>query len=416
MWKEYDPEYEQIVIGAMLLNNECIDSLEMREEDFLTPKAREAYRAIRVLWDQGKPADIITIGEEADKEIIGPSWICHSTSLIPTDRNAHVYANIVKENARYHRLDKLKHHIPEWIRDCTTDEVMEKIELYMLDLQKNEIGKVVAAGKLLPEFMARVEKAYKNKGILNGISTGYKELDDVIGGLRGGEEIIIAARPKIGKTSFCLNLAINILSLGVKVGFFSCEMSKESLIERIMGNLTSINTQAFRKGELTVGDFKRIMDHAGAFNEDILFIDDTPNIPIHKLKARARQMYRLGCRVLFIDYLTLISHPDRKMPRFERVGEISKWLKQLARELNIPVIVISQLNRLAEGKKPTLDCIRQSGEVEEDCDVVLFLHRERDSQDVSVIVGANRNGPIGEVSLSFDSGCAKYSPRVYLKA
>jgi len=254
----------------------------------------------------------------------------------------------------------------------------------------------------LPEAVEQIEKAYRTSGELQKVTSGYTQIEKLTNGFQPGDLIILGARPSIGKTSLALNMATRIsVKYSVPVGFFSCEMSRQQLVNRIIAAEGKINLAGIRSGVIRESDFSRITGVCAKLYLSQLIIDDTPDISLAQLKSKSRQMKRMGCQIIFVDYLTLIRYGKAQVPRHERVGEISKSLKSLARELEIPIMALSQVGRSAEGRMPTLSDLRQSGEIEEDADLIMLLHRERDQQETRICVAKNRNGATDTVSLAF---------------
>ena len=253
---------------------------------------------------------------------------------------------------------------------------------------------------VLPEVVSRLEEDFKYGGKLRGVSSGYTDIDVLTNGFQGGDLIVIGARPSIGKTALALSMATKVaLQKNVMVGFFSCEMASVQLVNRLISGESRVNLRYSKKSK--EGYFDKIVNAADKLYSAAILIDDTANIGLTKLKNKARKMKRLGIKLIFVDYLTLIQHGNQRLQSYEKIGEISKSLKQLARELNISIVVMSQVNRNAEGRMPTLAHLRLSGAIEEDADIIMFLHRKRDGYETELNIAKNRNGPTDTIKLIF---------------
>ena len=287
-------------------------------------------------------------------------------------------------------------------------EIKESLEAALTKLSTRRTKQIAHIRDLLGKVLDKVEDRYNNKGKLPGIPTGFSQLDFLTGGLQDGDFIILGARPSIGKTAFALCMARAAAGAGYPVGFFSLEQSQSP--DRLLAAETSVNIVNMRTGYLLPDDFHRLVDGCNKLsNMDIYF--DHYSYKLIDILSQARRMVRMGCKVLFIDYLTLIQYGESGMRTFERVGEISHSLKRVARELNVPLVCLSQLNREAEGKRPNLAELRMSGEIEQDADMVIFLHRSRKAETMETVVdiAKQRNGPIEDFQVMFEPGFVKFT-------
>ncbi|MFW5811859.1 MAG: replicative DNA helicase, partial [Alkalispirochaetaceae bacterium] len=277
----------------------------------------------------------------------------------------------------------------------------------------HQTASFVQAKEIVEQTVEAIEKLYHTKDDYTGIPSGFPALDNMLSGFQNSEFIIIGARPSVGKTALALSMAANIaIHQKIPCGFFTLEMSDMAVMQRLLASEARIGSQSLRTGMLKPSDFKNLIDAAGLIYEAPLWIADTPSMRLLDLRAQARRMRsQYGVRIIFIDYLTLVSSENGELPRHEQIAEISRSLKALARELEIPVVALSQVNRDTEGKRPNLANIRESGSIEQDADVVLFLHRDRGIDregdvmpnvvETELIVAKQRNGPVGTVRIAF---------------
>jgi len=396
-----DPQSERAILGAVLDDPSCFESIELADEDFQDADCRLAWTKVRAIIDSGKRPDLPLLGAEM------PERAKFLGELNPiTAANASYYAERIRECSTRRGIIAIMRKAKELI-DGPVDATLEAIETGLVELQGQDRRDMRTLRDLLDPAMELIEERYKLQGRPPGIETGFHRLDAPLGGLRNGNLIVIGARPSIGKTALALSMTLNMAAKGVRVGCFSLEMAAEQLVIRALASTGRINSQSLASGRMTPADFAKILDAGSILQRATVLIDDTPNIQLSMLKNRARRMKRYGVDVVVVDYLTLIRHGDARTPRWERVGEVSKNLKQLARELNIPVVALSQVGRDAEERMPTLADLRQSGEVEEDSDVVLLLHRDRKaaegSQDYTtqVDIAKNRHGATQTIELVF---------------
>lgn len=396
-----DPQSERMILGAVLDDPSCFESIELVDEDFQDADCRTAWTKIRQIIDAGKRPDLTMLGAEmADR----PKFLSELQPI--TAANASYYAERIRECSKRRGIVAILRKAKELI-DGPADAVLETIEAGLVELQGQDRRDLRMLRDLLDPAMELIEERYKLQGRPPGIETGFHRLDAPLGGMRKGNLVIIGARPSIGKTALALSMALNMAAKEVRVGFFSLEMSAEQLVIRALANTGRINSQSLASGRMTPADFAKILDAGSVLQSATVVIDDTPNIALTLLKNRARRMKRFGVEIIFVDYLTLIRHGDARTPRWERVGDVSKNLKQLARELDIPIVALSQVGREAEDRMPTLSDLRQSGEVEEDADVVLLMHRDRAAAEgeqdytTQIDIAKNRHGATQMLELVF---------------
>lgn len=412
---------EQATLGALLLDWEAVGTVirYLRPDRFYSLQNQKVYSAILSLFNKGQTGDILTIIEElrtiGDLDSAGgPSYISSLTDTVPTSANVEYYAKIVLDQAVRRDLLKLSANMVMQSHDETINSraVLEEAQKEIFNLTDSSSSHII---KTTPELINRaidmIDNLYKNKTAITGVETGFSELDRMTSGFQGSELIILGARPSIGKTAMALSMAQNIaINKKIPTAFFSLEMSDMQLIQRLLVQEARIRSEYLRTGRLTVDDFQKLQDAAGRIYEAPLYIVDTPNMKLLDLRALARRIKaQHDVKIIFIDYITLITSENTNIPRHEQIAEISRSLKSLARELKIPVVVLSQVRRDSEGKQPTLADLRESGSIEQDADVVMFLHRERatSSEDknptveTQLILAKQRNGPTGILDLLF---------------
>ncbi len=422
----YSEEAEKAVLGAILINNNSVDEVMdiLLYEDFHQPSHRKLFSSMIELVENGKPIDVVTLLEHLkDKDNIfkedgGPAaYLAHLTSLVPSTANVVHYAKIVKDKSilRSLLLTALQINRDARSDSVETSDLLDAAEKKILDIAQDQIKQGFYSAKdLASDAFKWIESARSKENLVAGVSTGFIDLDLLTSGLMKSDLIIIAARPGLGKTSFCLNIASHaVLNGGLKVGFFSLEMSRVQLMLRLLSMKSKVNFSKIRGGFINDQDMKPLHNSAEAYSKTDLFIDDTPALTVMEIRAKARRQKRdKGLDLLIVDYLQLMRGHSRAESREREIAMISGSLKALAKELDLPVIGISQLNRQAEtraDRRPQLADLRESGAIEQDADVVLFIHRmdaykkpeEIKDGEAEIIVAKQRNGPVGSVKLAF---------------
>lgn len=419
----HNNDAEVATLGAILLDSPAVPRVVdyVRPEDFYRQAHAHIFRAILKLWDRGESIDLITVTNELQKageleRAGGAAYIASLTTTVPTSANVEFYAKIVQETSLRRRLISLAAEVTESCYDDTipTRQVLEEAERRIFELaETNQAQTFLPAQDVVKRTVAAIEKLYHNQDDYTGIPTGFTDLDNMTSGFQNSEFIVIGARPSVGKTALALTMATNIsVAHKVPAGFFSLEMSDMALMQRMVAAEARISSQTIRTGMLRQSDFANLTSAAGRIYEAPLWISDAPSMRLLDLRAQARRMVsQHGVRIIFVDYISLISNENMDLPRHEQIAEISRSLKALARELNIPVVALSQVSRDTEGKRPMLSNIRESGSIEQDADVVIFLHRERNLEQAStealdviptdLIVAKQRNGPVGTIKVAF---------------
>jgi replicative DNA helicase len=336
---------------------------------------------------------------------------------VPTSANIEYYAQIVQDCALRRLLIQAAAKISAYSYDISEDAglLLEKAQQIIFDLtDRKRTLNFRSVHETVPEAIERIEKLYHSKNAFTGVPSGFEELDRMTSGFQNAEMIVIGARPSIGKTAFALNMAANISVKDRRpAAFFTLEMTDVALATRLISSEAHVDSNSLKTGFVKSTDFERILEAAGRIYDAPLYTVDMPNMKLLELRTQARRLRSMKqVEIIFIDYLGLISMEDTKTPRFEQVSEISRSLKGLARELGIPIVALSQIGRPAEGARPNLASLRDSGAVEQDADVVMFLHRERkqdarpgepapDVLETELIIAKQRNGPVGTINLGF---------------
>ena len=427
----HSPEAEQSVIGSMIMDRDAIIAASeiITGEDFYQHQYAVLYDAMIELFQEGKPVDLVTLQnklkeKEVPPELCSLEFISDLIRSVPTSANVRYYANIVSEKALLRRLIKVTEGIANtcYLDKEKVEVVLEQTEKQVFDIVQNRsTGDFVSIKDIVIKSLDSIEAASKNKGSVTGIATGFYDLDYKMAGLQPSDLILIAARPSMGKTAFVLNIAEYVaVKSRVTTAIFSLEMSKNQLVNRILSMNSKVDSQAIRSGELNDEDWAKLMESARVIGESGLIIDDTPGISITELRSKCRKFkleHNLG--LIIIDYLQLMSGGKKSESRQQEISEISRSLKALAREVNCPVIALSQLSRAVEqrpDKRPMLSDLRESGAIEQDADVVMFIYRDdyynHDSEEAGIseiIIGKQRNGPTGTVKLAWLSQFTKFA-------
>lgn len=421
---------EQCTLGGMLLSQEAIADVfdAVRGPDFYAPKHEIIYNAILELFNRGEPTDVITVTDQLSKtgELVragGADYLHTLTSIVPTAANAAFYADIVQEKATLRRLIEVGTKIAQMGYTAQGD-ITELVNQAQSDVYA--VSKAGAGEDYVPLFdsidaaVELMENAQKRGGEMVGVPTGFQKLDEMTHGLHPGQLIILAARPAVGKSTLALDIARNAaINHSKPVIFFSLEMGRAEIAMRLLSAESRIYLQAMRKGNLSDNDWSRIASVRGKINSAPLYIDDSPNMTLVEIRAKCRRLAkRVGLEMIVIDYIQLMTSGKKVESRQQEVSEFSRALKLLAKELGVPVIAISQLNRnseRSENKKPELSHLRESGSLEQDADVVVLLHREdiakrEEERDglAELIVAKQRNGPTGPVMVNFLGQFSKF--------
>lgn len=425
-----DIEAEQCVLGSILIEDGAI----LKVADVLSPKDfyREAhgviYEAMLDLFGRGEPQDIVTVNNllkskgQLDK-IGGASYVAELTEVVPVASNIEYYAKIVRDKAVLRRLIQASSDIASlcYEESGDVDQIIESAESTIFEISQEKIRRAFyPLNGVLKDSIKKIETLYENKNLITGVSSGFEELDRLTAGFQPSDLIIIAGRPSMGKTALALNIAQKAaIDNNITVAIFSLEMSREQLALRMLCSEARVNAQNVRTGFLSERDWPVLINAAGRLSEASIFIDDTPAVSVLEMRAKARRLKsEHGLGLVIVDYLQLMRGRGQSERREQEISEISRSLKAMAKELNVPVIALSQLNRKVEDrphKKPQMADLRESGAIEQDADVIIFIYRDEvynpdednpNRGKAELNVAKQRNGPTGTVQLAFVS---KYS-------
>ncbi len=416
------PEAERSVLGSMLRYNPVIGDvvLVVRAENFYSDAHQKIFQAIVGLYEKGQPVDIVLLAEELKQrgqleDVGGYPTIAKLYDDEPTGANAVYHARIVRDRAQVRNLIAAGTEI---LRDAydqvqPADELVESAERRIMEIaQAGIVGQTFTLAEALHTAFVRIDAAHSGESQASALQTGFTDLDEITAGLHANELVIVAARPSVGKTAFALALVRNIITNGTDGVFFvSLEQSRVELAERLLCSHARVDSHRLRKGTLGADDFDRLIEAHGMLKGAKLFIDDSPAQGMLRIAANARRLkLRQNIKLVVIDYLQLIEPDNRRDPRQEQVAQISRRLKFLAKELQVPVIALAQVNRASEDRqdhRPRLADLRESGSIEQDADTVFILHRPDRYEPgqhegiIEVIVAKQRNGPTGEITLAY---------------
>ncbi|AQQ54915.1 replicative DNA helicase [Planococcus lenghuensis] len=417
-------EAEQSVIGAVFLEPQALITVAeiVMPEDFYRLAHQKIFSTMLALNDRGKAIDVVTVTEELSakrelEDVGGISYLAEIANSVPTAANAVHYANIVEEKALLRRLIRTATSIVEdgFTREDEVEALLSEAEKKMMEVSsRKNAGDFKHIKDVLVNTYDNIEMLHTRKGDVTGIPTGFRDLDRITAGFQRNDLIIVAARPSVGKTAFALNVAQNVATkTDENVAIFSLEMGAEQLVMRMLCAEGNIDAQILRTGALQNEDWRKLTMAMGSLSNSGIFIDDTPGVRINEIRAKCRRLKQEhGLGMILIDYLQLIQGNGRPGEnRQQEVSEISRSLKGLARELQVPVIALSQLSRGVEqrqDKRPMMSDLRESGSIEQDADIVSFLYREdyydketEDQNMIEIIIAKQRNGPVGTVKLAF---------------
>ncbi len=427
----HNVEAEQSVIGSMIMDSDAVVAASeiITAEDFYGSQYGILFQAMVELYSAGKPIDIVTLQDKLSQmdvpaELSSIEFIRDLLAAVPTSANVKYYAKIVKEKSTLRKLIKVNEDIANtcYVGKENIDEILDETEKKVFGiLQTKEGGDYVPIRQVVINAMEKIETVSKTKGRVTGIPTGFTDLDYMTSGFHESDLILIAARPAMGKTAFELNIAEYMaFRKNTTVAIFSLEMSKEQLVNRLFSLESKVDAQKLRTGDLDDSDWERLIESANVIGNSHLIIDDTPGITIGELRSKCRK-YKLehDLGIILIDYLQLMTAGGRQENRQQEISEISRSLKALARELSVPIVALSQLSRAVESRpdhRPMLSDLRESGAIEQDADMVMFLYRDdyynKESEKkgiAEVIIAKQRNGPIGTIELVWMPNYTKFA-------
>jgi len=416
---------EMSLIGAVLIDEEVLAdaSEQVAPKDFYDKRHQVIFTAMMKLFERHRPVDLLTLTDELKKKdeldgVGGSAYLTELTNYVPTSAHATAYAEMISQKAIRRRLIKASAEISEmgFDEETPTQELLEKAEAELFSVSDQSLKQdLIPIESILTDSFDRIEELHRNKGQLRGVRTGYRDLDNMTAGLQRSDLIILAARPAMGKTTLVTNLAYNVATIAkLPVLYFNLEMSKEQLVDRMLADASGVDSWNIRTGNLSDDDFSKLSEAMGEMAEAPIFIDDTPGLSVLEMRTKARRAAHdqpLG--LIIVDYLQLMQASNtHNGNRVQEVSEISRGLKLIARELNVPLIALSQLSRSVETRTPPipqLSDLRESGSIEQDADIVSFIYRpgyyEPDNPDVAnitdLIIAKHRNGPVGKVQLYF---------------
>jgi replicative DNA helicase len=420
-------EAEASLLGAILIDSDAIVKIAdiVSVDDFYDERHQYIYQAVKSLYDKHSPVDVLTLSDQLkNSELLeavgGPAYLTELTNFVPTATHVEQYATIVAQKALRRRLIKASQDIANIGFDEQQDlqALIEQAESRLFEVsQRHTKQDVISLETILSESFDRLEELHKDKGKIRGITTGFKDMDNILAGFQRSDLFVLAARPSMGKTALSLNLAHNVaVQTHLPVLIFSLEMSKEQLVDRMLAAEASIDAWNLRTGNLSDTDYEKLAHAYGTLAEAPIYIDDSPGITVSDMRTKARReahQHELG--LVIVDYLQLMSGGTRfgsEGNRVQEISEISRGLKGLARELNVPVLALSQLSRSVESRSPQipqLADLRESGSIEQDADIVAFIYREEyynpetDRKNITdIFIKKHRNGPTGAVELYFD--------------
>jgi len=425
-------EAEQATLGSMLIEPYTIPIATeiLRSEDFYIEGHQIIFKAISSLHEKGEPSDVVTVASELERlvkleEVGGRGYLITLVNTVPTAANIEYYARTVADNGILREIIKTGTKIAElgYSQDGNVDEIVDGAERMIFQLgQRHRVQDFIHMGSVMKETFRKVERLYHNKSHVTGITSGFPDLDRITAGFQPGELIVIAARPGMGKTALALNIAQSVaIEEKLSVAIFSLEMSKEQLAQRMICAQAMVDAHRLRTGYLNSEDWPKLTQAMAELSDASIYIDDTAGITIMEMRAKARRLkMRKNVQLIIIDYLQMITS-TKNLNRNEQISEISRGLKNLSKELEIPVIALSQLSRDVEkrtDKRPQLSDLRESGAIEQDADMVAFIYRddyyntESDKVGIAeVIISKQRNGPLGSVEILFLKEYTKFASK-----
>ncbi len=427
----HDVEAEKSVLGGVLIDSSAIILVAefLKSEHFYLSEHQEIYSSMLILFEKQQPIDLVTLSDRLKsegvlKKVGGKSYLSELINTVPTSAYIEHYGRIIVSHYVKRKLIELSSRIVEKAFDekGDTKKILDEAEREIFALSQSHLHQdFIHLKDILAESFERLEQFMKKGSHLRGVSTGFKDLDNKLAGMQDSNLLILAARPAIGKTTLALNIALHVSTKEkIPVGFFSLEMSKEELVDRLLVGQADIDAWRLKTGRLSDEDYKRLTEAMGELAEAPIHIDDTPGASILEMRTKARKLkVEKNVRLIVVDYLQLADSGRRFDNRVQEVSFISQGLKNLARELKVPVIAISQLSRAVEqrgSRKPQLADLRESGAIEQDADVVMFIYHEEESEDlldqnkrlIKLYIAKHRNGPTGEIDLMFRGDRVKF--------
>ncbi len=426
-------EAEQSVIGAMFMDRNAIADVSymLTREDFYNPQYGALYECMIELYNEGQQVDVITVGDrlkmkDMPEDLYKPSFLAEIISSVPTSVLATTHAKVVKDKSLLRQLIRL---CEDTAKDCylghdKTEYIMEETEQKIFRLVQNSTGSkdITSINKIVINVLNEIEEAARNKGKVTGLSTGFVDLDNMLTGMHGGELLLVAARPAMGKTAFVLNIAHDLAVMhSVPCAIFSLEMSKEQLVSRMIAIDAMVDSKKMKLGDLPNEDWDKVTESMEAIARSPIYIEDNSAITISELRSKCRKLKQnYNIQLIILDYLQLMSSARPVESRQQFIADVSRSLKNLARELNVPIIALSQLSRAVDSRpdhKPVLSDLRESGSIEQDADVVMFIYRDEyynpetttKPQTAEIIIAKQRSGETGSIDLRWLGRYTKFA-------
>ncbi len=418
----YNKEAEESVLGAILISKDAANVVldKLSAEDFYVPAHQSIYEAVQVLYNSNQPIDAVTLTDQLRRQselerIGGVRFVTELMDAVPVASRVEYYADIVEEASLRRRLMAAGGQVTDWAYqvDEEIDTVVDEAEQAVLRVAERKIGDgLIAVSEHIDAAIEKIEELGANTSEITGLATGFRDLDRKLSGLQESNLVVIAARPAMGKSALAMNIAANVSTRGGVVAIFSMEMGKEEIIQRLLCSVGRVDSMKLRAGQLDPREWQNVVRAAGKLFEAPIYVDDASNITLTDIRAKCRRLRRQkGLDLVVVDYLQLMQGRGREN-RQQEIAEISRNLKTLARELDVPIIAVSQLNRSLEGredKRPRLGDLRESGAIEQDADVVMFIYRHEyyypeDTESkgkAEVIVAKHRAGSTGGVDMTF---------------
>lgn len=424
---------EQSVIGAMFMDRDVISDVAdlLSKEDFYNPQYGVLYENMIELYNEGQQVDILTVSErlrmkDLPEDLSKPAFLLELINAVPTSANAGEYAKIVKDKSLLRKMIRL---CEDTAKDCylahdKASHLLEDAEqkIFKLVQNSNNASDMTPINKIVIDVIGEIEEAARNKGKITGLPTGFVDLDNMLTGMHGGEFILVAARPAMGKTAFVLNIAHDLAVMhNTPCAIFSLEMSKEQLVSRLIAIDAMVDSKSMKLGNLSDDDWDKVIESTEAIARSPLYIDDNSAITISELRSKCRKLKQNNnIGLIILDYLQLMSSSRQVESRQQFIAEVSRSMKNLARELNIPIIALSQLSRAVDSRpdhKPVLSDLRESGSIEQDADVVMFIYRDEyynpetttKPQTAEIIIAKQRSGETGSVDLRWIGKYTKFA-------
>src|SRR5512136_2404118 len=401
-------EHEKQILGAIKGDQHLIDDYMITENLFFDVNNKRMFNIFKEIHSEGKKIDPIIILEKLEKYNMQDKVAYFSDLEIFYSSNIEFYINKQKEFYKLRELEILGMLIGDWKKDKTPEEIIVLIDDKITELSMEKESYTCKIGECLSNVLEEIEEAYKSKGKIKGVESGFSQLDNKLNGFCEGDFIVIGARTSLGKTALALNMADNIARKKIPVGIISIEMMRNILTMRLLSSKANLNLYSVRSGYMKNQDFYNLTEAATSIYEFPLYIHDEPGIKLSKVLSILRKWKRAGIKIVFIDYFTMIEHDNESLKKRDAYGKISKALKTAARKLRLPIAVLSQLNREAEGKKPTMANSKETSEIEDDADILLLLYRDRESPETDLIIAKNRNGPLDTIKLYFKKETATF--------